>query len=198
MLTVTPRVLKTVALQCSDSKYCLTPSTWGARTGWLGVKRQQLANFSSFYRLSVSFYLGHICSFSRQLQFSSSERLSRLPPIRILMPCQLHSLVLSTFCVCKLWWKSVLSIFFCNGIMVSLLCVYAKRTGWKISPRSKTVILTIKLKFNSNSATETKGQKLSCPLTWSQFLLSLRHSQSLRSYEINLKPHQLPKRPFLG
>ena len=34
--------------------------------------------------------------------------------------------------------------FFCNVIMVSLLCVHAKRTGWKIRLRSKTVILKIK------------------------------------------------------
>ena len=53
------------------------------------------------------------------------------------------------FFVCKLWWKSVMSIFFCNVIMVSfmvsLLCVYAKRTGWKVRPWPKTVILKIKL-----------------------------------------------------
>ena len=36
-------------------------------------------------------------------------------------------------------------IFFCNVIMVSLLYVHAKRTGWKIRPWPETVILKIKM-----------------------------------------------------
>ena len=38
-----------------------------------------------------------------------------------------------------------MSIFFCNVIMVSLLYVHAKRTGWKIRPRPETVIFKIKM-----------------------------------------------------
>ena len=47
-------------------------------------------------------------------------------------------------------------IFICNVIMVSILYAHAKRTGWKIRPRPKTVIP--KIKFNSvqfNSLTQT-------------------------------------------
>ena len=36
-------------------------------------------------------------------------------------------------------------IFFCNVIMVSSLYVHGKRTGWKIRPWPKTVILKIKM-----------------------------------------------------
>ena len=39
-----------------------------------------------------------------------------------------------------------MSIFFCNIIMVPLLCVHAKGTGWKIRPRPKTGIIKIKFK----------------------------------------------------
>ena len=38
-------------------------------------------------------------------------------------------------------------VFFCNVIMVSILYVHAKRTGWNIRPRPKTDML--KIKFNS-------------------------------------------------
>ena len=37
-----------------------------------------------------------------------------------------------------------MSIFFCNIILVSLLYVHVKRTGGKIRPRPKTVILKMK------------------------------------------------------
>ena len=40
----------------------------------------------------------------------------------ILMPCQLPLLWLSTFCVCKLWWKSVMLIFFFSVML--LWCHY--------------------------------------------------------------------------
>ena len=49
---------------------------------------------------------------------------------------QLSLLVLSTFVCVNFDGKSVMSIVFCDVIMVSLLCVYAKRTGWMIRPRS--------------------------------------------------------------
>ena len=49
-----------------------------------------------------------------------------------------------------------MSIFFFNVIMVSILYVHAKRTGWKIRPRPKAVILKIKFKFKFKFSLKTQ------------------------------------------
>ena len=53
--------------------------------------------------------------------------------------------------------------FFCNVIMVSILYVHAKKTGWKIRPRPKTVILKIKsIQFNSITTHSPLTEWLQC------------------------------------
>ena len=56
--------------------------------------------------------------------------------------------------------KSVIPIFFCNVIMVSVLYVRAKRTGWKIRPRPETAILT-KKKKKKKKKKKSKDSKIS-------------------------------------
>ena len=92
----------------------------------------------------------YIIRFCYTLDFNLSLVILLHLACSVLMSCQLTLLVLSTFCVCKLWWKSVISIFSVIVIMVSLLYVHAKRTGLKIRPRPKTIILKIRNDSNDS------------------------------------------------